>query len=146
MRRVYGIWENHPSADFIPAIGVTPVEHPDAFDIQRAPASIRTPTGPPTANFVRETGTVVIEFNEHHVNPEFIRRSVNRFATEYGADSVKAIEVLIADNVMASDGGVWLVVNKYDRVIIANEKTGLYRFRKAVKLRKKNPTTEKGGA
>jgi hypothetical protein len=122
--------------DYIPEIPDAPTaDHPDTFDMRRPPASIVTPKGSPTANFVRETGTIVIHFNENCVNPDLIRRSVNLFATEHGAASVREISVWVSDEVMVLDGP-WLVANGYDRVLIANSKIGLHCWRKRVRLKK----------
>lgn len=121
--------------EFIPAIGFTP-EHPDQYDIRQAPVSLNAPKGSPTVDYDRPRQTIVIKFYKMSVNPEVVRRGINQVASEVGAENVKAVEILVSDEVMASADGVWLVTNGYDRVIVANEKSGLYRFRKAVRLKK----------
>lgn len=126
--------------ELIPAIGGVSVEHPDQYDMRQAPVSLNAPKSSPTVNYDRERQTIVIKLYEMSVdpdeNPEVVRRAINQTASEYGANNVKAVEILVSDSVMASADGVWLITNGYDRVIVANEKSGLFRFRKAVRLKK----------
>jgi hypothetical protein len=113
-----------------------PVGYLDMHDRNQPPLSLNAPEGSPTASYDQSRQTVVIKFNESSVNPAFVRRGVNQVANEVGANNVKAVEILVSDSVMASADGVWLITNGYDRVIVANEKSGLYRFRKPVRLKK----------
>jgi hypothetical protein len=135
VRRVFGHWENRN--EYIPAIGVTPVEHPDTYDMQQAPTSLNAPKGSTTVNLDRARKTIVIKCYEQGVNPELIRRSVLLAAKEHGTDAIAAIEVMVSDATMASADGVWLIANGYERQLDANVKSGLYRFRKVIKWKKK---------
>jgi len=135
VRRIHGHWENR--SEYIPAIGFAPVEHPDTYDMQQAPVSLNAPKGSPTVNLDRERKTIVIKFYEQCIDPELIRRSVLLAAKEHGTAAIAAIEVMVSDATMASEDGVWLVANGYERQLDANVKSGLYRFRKVIKWKKK---------
>jgi len=113
-----------------------PVEYLDMHDRNQPPLSLNAPEGGPTVSYDRPRQTIVIKFYQKSVNPDLIRRAINETAREYGPENVAAVEVLVSDRVMTHGDGMLLLNLGYDRVIIANEKSGLYRFRKPVRLRK----------
>jgi len=121
--------------EYIPAIGVNPMTHPDQYDMQQAPASLNAPDGHPTVNYDRPRKTICIKFYQTAVSPELIRRAINQIVNEVGPANIVAVEIFVSDAVMATDGAL-LLSGGYDRVLEANSKSGLYRFRKAVRLKK----------
>jgi hypothetical protein len=124
------------AVELIPAIGYAPLEHPDQYDMREAPVSLNAPEGSTTVNYDKERQTIVIKFYESSVNPELIRRAINQITSEYGPENVVGVEVFVSDRAMAGADGMLLINLGYDRVLDANVKSGLYRFRKAVKLKK----------
>jgi len=124
--------------DYIPAIGVTPVEHPDQFEATSAPVSLNPTQGHPTFNLDRSTGTLICRFNQQEVEPELIRRAIGNYRKEFGDDAVKWLEIVVCAEVMAGPSGVWLCQMGFERQPDVTAKTAMYRWRKAAKPPRKN--------
>jgi hypothetical protein len=137
VRRIYSAWGNDPRGDFIPAIGHSPVEHPDQMAMREPPPSIQPPRGHPTFNFDRETETLICKFNQYEIEPSDIQRALHNTRKEYGVDSVKYIEVQVCAEVMAGPSGIWLVQMDFERRPDTSARTAMYRWVKKAKPAKK---------
>jgi hypothetical protein len=124
--------------DFIPAIGPTLSDHPDAIRMRQAPRSIEAPREDPSAEFDAERKTVVIRFNRNSVKQDFVRDTVQEYGAKHGTAKIAFVELLICQKVMLAEGPS-LTQLGFDHVIAPeHEAVGLFCWRRAVKWKKKS--------
>jgi hypothetical protein len=86
--------------------------------------------GSPTANFDKESGSVVCQFHDRLANPDFIARAIREYRKE-GYTVREVVLWLCAE--AQQEGAVQLLALGFDRVLLNDGKNPMFKWTKKLK-------------